>query len=625
MKKENLLLILLFGLSPNLFSQKVVFSEDFDGGIPSSWTASPVSSNDPLETKNVLWNWVTNEGNPNNNFWIDFYHLRSPTADNGFAIFDGAYLDAGPNSYLGRRGIASGPFVSDLISPVIDCSELETVAISFHQELYSNSVTCYIGVSKDGGRTWEFLPINESLSSGFSRGTKDYNAVQTINLTEYAAGEPDFRFCFRYDGSYFYWLIDDVVLSEIPEYDLAISDVRYPLTSYAQPASQFNGDTLRFGMSLSNLGLDDQKDVILKYSILDTSGQVYFADSTIKSSILSDLKNIPFEFSSYFIPQNFTPGHYLVKYEAYVEGQEDFTPTSNVAEMAFEVTESLFAKSYGSYFGAVDWGAGDGSFKMGNLYHTSKNADIELKATKAITAIDRGNSNSFSNNLPVKLYEIKPEVGPDWSGFDLNSDNSLILRGIGEHTFINETIADKVEITLLDIETLEEGVALNPGSRYILLLEFLGENSGLAMQLNNKFRYEPESTIAWGSGFNAWLIGSAGGFPTSNFGFVPIMDMVVESLQTTKVRQKQLPVSSLMLSPNPANHQLTIELSFEEPVEANLFIMDALGRVIWNMDFNNLLKERIQLPVSDMENGLYFMKVETQGGGYLVKRFTVQR
>jgi hypothetical protein len=221
---------------------------------------------------------------------------------------------------------------------------LQTVALSFHQELYSNPASTSIGVSKDGGLTWEFLPINEDVS-GFAGGTKDYNSVQTINLTKYGAGEPSFRFCFRYDGDYYYWLIDDVKLSELPEHDLAITNVRYPLTSYAQPASQINGDTLKFGMSVSNLGRTDETEVIMKYSVLDTSGQVYFTDSVSKASFLSVIKNLPFEFSTVYVPEGLMPGRYLVRYEVYVEGEEDFTPVSNVAELPFEVTENLFPKA----------------------------------------------------------------------------------------------------------------------------------------------------------------------------------------------------------------------------------------------------------------------------------------
>ncbi len=618
----SLTLALILASSPALFSQKVVLYEDFENGIPDNWTNSPVSSGTPDSTQLATWKWATNEGLPGSNFWLDFYHLRSPTAQNGFLIFDAALLDVGPNNYASGKGSVQRPFVSDIISPVINCSDLQTVALSFHQELYKLFVSTSIGVSKDGGLSWEFLPINEDISS-FSGGTKDYNSVKTIDLTEYAAGEADFKFCFRYDGDYYYWAIDDVKLSELPEHDLAITDVRYPLTSYAQPASQLNGDTLKFGMTVSNLGRTDETEVVLKYSVQDTFGQTYFVDSVSKASFLSVIKDLPFEFSSVYVPDDLSPGLYTVRYEVYISGEEDFTPASNVAELPFEVTENLFSKSYGDYYGSVDWGAGDGSFKMGNLYTTSPNSSETLVATKAVMAVDRSASTNIVDIVPVKLYEVKPEVGPDWSGFDISSDNSLILRGVGEYLFRNERFFDKVEVSLLDAETFEEGVVLNPGRRYILVAEFLGGNASLGMQMNNKISYEPESTIAWGSGFNEWLIGSAGGFPTSDFGFVPVMDMVVEAQQATNTERTQLPSSSMTLAPNPASDHLFIDFSFETPTDLVLSVINAQGQVLRRSGHAKEHQQRVQFDLTRLTNGIYFLRLET-GSGNLVKRFAVQ-
>jgi hypothetical protein len=618
----SLTLALTLAFSPLLFSQKVVLYENFEAGIPDDWTNSPVSSGTPDSTQLAVWKWTTNEGLPGSNFWLDFYHLRSPTAQNGFLIFDAAILDAGPNSYTDNAGPVQSPFVSDVISPVIDCSDLQTVALSFHQELYSNPASTSIGVSKDGGLTWEFLPINEDVS-GFAGGTKDYNSVQTINLTKYGAGEPSFRFCFRYDGDYYYWLIDDVKLSELPEHDLAITNVRYPLTSYAQPASQINGDTLKFGMSVSNLGRTDETEVIMKYSVLDTSGQIYFADSVSKTSFLSVIKDLPFEFSTVYVPEDLMPGQYMVRYEVYVAGEKDFTPVSNVAELPFEVTEGLFSKSYGDYYGSVDWGAGDGSFKMGNLYTTALNSSETLVATKAIMAVDRESSTNLVDIVPVKLYEVKPEVGPDWSGFDINSDNSLILRGVGDYLFGDEPFFEKVEVALLNAETLEEGVVLNPGRRYILVAEFLGDNASLGMQMNNKISYEPESTIAWGSGFNQWLIGSAGGFPTSDFGFVPIMDMVVETQQATNTERTPLPSSSMTLAPNPASDHLFIDFNFEKPTDFVLSVINAQGQVVQRSAYKSGLRERVEMDVNGWTPGVYFLRLVSRDG-QLVKKVVVE-
>ncbi|MCB0638172.1 MAG: hypothetical protein KDC54_16195, partial [Lewinella sp.] len=117
----------LFG-GAGLPAQTVVLTEDFSDGIPDSWTVQPVEAGNPDSLANALWLWADNEGLPGDEFWIEFYHMASPTKDNGFAIFAGAYLNNGgiltdhPDTV--GTGPAPQPHISDLITPIIDCSGL---------------------------------------------------------------------------------------------------------------------------------------------------------------------------------------------------------------------------------------------------------------------------------------------------------------------------------------------------------------------------------------------------------------------------------------------------------------------------------------------------------------------
>lgn len=598
-------------------AQNVVFSEDFDGQIPDNWIVSPVSSSNMDSVENAVWMWADNDGIPNDDYWLDFYHLQSPTANNGFAIFNVAYLDTGgiasDDPPTKGTGPAPAPLTSDLISPLIDCSSLQTVILSFHQELFRSGATTSIGISNDGGIYWDFIDINQNIGN-LGMGTKDYNSVTTVDLTDYAAGEPDVRFCFRYSGDWYYWLVDDVIISDIPEVDLAIENIRYPLKSYAQPASQIATDTLRFNITVSNQGTKDLNNVVKKVSVWDDQNNEIFSDSILTSVFPAGYSGISYDFPATFIPKDLVIGIYKVRYEVYADGQTDFLPKSNSAEVPFEVTQDTYAKDYGEYFTGISWTGGDGSFRMGNLFETGDNWTGGFKAVSATTAMCCAPDLS-GKTVPVLLYEVAPDVEPDWSNFKIDSNEDLIARGIGYHTFSDETFQDKVTIALNDIITEEAGVSLKPGTRYFLVAEFFDENADLAMQVSNKIEYpsDAESTVFWASGLNEWLIAGAGGLGVPPF--VPLMRMEI-AMDVTSLPDRYLPSTALGIYPNPASRRFIIrsKIPFLDDGQGLLTMSDTNGRILRRQPLGSGVFYEAEWEVEDLPPGIYFLRLSTPNG-----------
>ncbi|MCO6476320.1 MAG: T9SS type A sorting domain-containing protein, partial [Phaeodactylibacter sp.] len=498
-----------------------------------------------------------------------------------------------------------GPLNSELISPSIDCSALETVALSFHQRFYGNwgSDNTFIGVSTDGGQSWEYFNPNLYLLS-----TKDHQHVRTIDLTEFAARQEDVRLSFRYEGWYYYWLVDDIILSEKPAVDLAIEAPRYPLTSYAQPASLVGGDTMRFSLRLSNKGLSDPIDVVCKATVMDAGGNTIFSDSLFTPAVSFGEEEVSFGLPGYVLPDELGVGNYLVRYEAYSPEGDDFTPVNNTAELPFELTENLFAKDYGEYFGSIRWLPGD--FKMGNQYRTGNNWSGGFTATKAITKICC-QPNLSGSNVQVSLYQVKPEIEEDWSNFDYESDNSLILRGLGGYDFTDETFRDEVEIPLFDTETLEEGVHLDPGSRYFLMADFLGESNQLSIQISNKIEYprEENSLVFWNG--SVWFVFGSG--TPSAGSFVPVMRMEV-AMDVTGAVEQGLPANALQLSPNPASEFIQIEVKLPESSSCQLTLADAQGRILKMREYEGQPPQNLRWPVDQLSGGMYFLRLSTPDG-----------
>lgn len=620
MKKVFLFLSITACITPAL-TQTIIFSEDFDGGIPESWTINPISSGNPDSLENAVWKWATNESQMSSDYWIDFFYMDSPTASNGFAIFDAAFLDSGgiasDDPPTSGTGSAPTPLTSELILPTLDCSALETVAISFHQRYYRNNSVTRVGVSTDGGNSWDLVTPNLYLPS-----TKDYQHQKIIDLTPYAALEENVLIKFRYEGGYYYWAIDDVVVSELPEYDISIDEVLYPLHSYAQPASQVNSDTFDFSLKLTNHGRLAATEIVVQSSVLNDAGQVLFQDSTILAEVDTGTTELQVDLPQQFIPEELPVGNYEVQYEIYHANETDFTPINNLAVLPFEITEQRYAKNYGTYFGAGGWPFGD--YRLGNQYRTGKNWSGGFKATKVITQLCC-QPNISGKTVPFYLYKVRDEIAPDWSNFDNTSDNSLILVGYGSYSFTTEDFLDPVELFLFDAFTNESGVPLDPNSRYFLVAEFNEENSTLFMQIDHKidygYRLTDNSTVMW-NGSVWYLFGS--GTPSYGGGG-QILQMEI-SMDVSDQQWETVPSTALLISPNPAYDHINIGIDlkvFTSP-SFQLTLADATGRIIRQQVFEDLAQKNMTWPVDQLQSGVYFLRLSTSQGSR-TKKVVVQR
>lgn len=169
----------------------VVYYEDFSTGeIPEGWTV--VDNNGAGQ----VWRF----DNPGDRV------ILTSTADNGFAIFDSDYFAAEPGS-------------SDFISPVIDCSQLVKVGVSF--EHYFNHLSTSIGeifVSLDDGVNWTSLVQ-------YTADSQNGELVE-YDLTSIIAGESLVRFKFRYEGDdEWYWAIDDLTLFIPNDHDMMVTAI----------------------------------------------------------------------------------------------------------------------------------------------------------------------------------------------------------------------------------------------------------------------------------------------------------------------------------------------------------------------------------------------------------------
>jgi hypothetical protein len=178
------------------------YTEDFAGGIPAGWSNVDAAGN------GVVWT-ATTTGAVN----TDTLSTVGTTAANGYLIFDS---DGSGASVGGEDGI--------LTTSAIDCSGKPLVMLELN-EYFAQYVasTGVISVSNDS-TTWTEVHHAED---GLAGNTATLNPLAlAINISAVAGNQATVYIRFEYIGDWdYYWMIDDLVLSEPPSVNAAIVNV----------------------------------------------------------------------------------------------------------------------------------------------------------------------------------------------------------------------------------------------------------------------------------------------------------------------------------------------------------------------------------------------------------------
>ncbi len=268
---------------------------EFNGGL-NDWT---VASNDP----DALWVWDADGSASQGAYSSGGAPIQSASVANGAAAFDSDFYDNGGIAGNFGGGVAPAPQVGELISPIIDVTGYEYIAVKFTQRYRQFQSTCMIAYSIDGGTSWpDTVVINDDVL------TNDEATITKMSVPLPGGGNTNnFRFKFIYDANYYYWIIDDVSIVERPEFDLMLGDFFYSPSSYAQPISQITSDTMGFIVDFKNIGRSSQDDVVLKVDITKGSTVIYSDEINI-GTLPADSPDSTYFFEDTFIPDMLTTG-----------------------------------------------------------------------------------------------------------------------------------------------------------------------------------------------------------------------------------------------------------------------------------------------------------------------------
>lgn len=494
--------------------ESLIWSEDFSNGIPSTWTqqgsvATAIweyrgANTTPSNTSGSRGNFSGVNNNPPTNA-----PLASPTASNGFIIFDSGYLDNGGTSSFGS-GTAPSPHVGRLITDNIDLSNHPSVSLSLESYARRFYSEFYIAISTDGGQSYgdtiELFPLSVVGINGSTT-----NAVKsTFNISNIAGGQDSVRLMFLFDGTpgnangngYYFWMIDDIRIegasphsmrtvatnNQIPQDLIFNSDPNYPKygTMLDNQLVSIEGN-----LAVTNDGSATQTNVSLDIEVIDrNTGQLV----TTLSSVLGCNSLIPGDtcFWNELQTNNWTPPNQNAEYDLIYRVSSDSMQGSNalVSTDTFQlrVSDRIYSLDngvYGNFVGTNS--ANPNMISIGSLFSLEnedpdsaglgKNyihgAEMELSAASDSTAqlqfaIYDTAGFAFNNGFPAGSTPIFTK------NFTLNSNL------IGQRSFFSfETITPTDTIPL----------ALNTGS-YLLIVNFFPNAAGGLIRVSNSNTFD---------------------------------------------------------------------------------------------------------------------------------------
>lgn len=369
--------------------ETVIWSETFANGIPAGWSTSGTANGS--SNTNAVWVYRGQNTTPSNATGSRGAYagaptsgqlpILSPTASNGFVIFDSDFLDNNgiANNFCGTGALACSPHLSTLTTSSINLLQISNLELRFNQyyRRFGTAAT-FIDISTNGGVTWSnTITINSALAINASTAR---NSLVTVNISQFAANQSNVKLRFRFDGGYYFWQVDDIELVSVPKFSLT----REPIVA----TSKIDGksSSFVFGQSLECNGVISQRQIsslLLTGNVKNTGTNVLpnlklqvkvyrnnQVDTVLFSSTQASLQagiTASFPINSNYIPTD--TGVYALQYTILSD-----SATTKLDSLWFQLTKNQIgshfnvnSNSIGTSYNSTQWGTGSSVMQVFNL------------------------------------------------------------------------------------------------------------------------------------------------------------------------------------------------------------------------------------------------------------------
>ena len=381
-----LIAVLSLGVSR---AQTVIFTEDFHNGINPAWGNTGTANG--VANSWAKWRYTHNGSHGAYGSPTDF--INSATKANGFIIFDSDSLDNGGVAGAFGLGPAPAPQTVALTTTAIDVTGNPYCKLSFTQYFRNFQSTTVVGISTDSVN-WKLDTINASVAVNANTTNNNKVTVDLSPVINAGGVHNKVYISFIMDANYYFWMIDDINITTLPNNDLAIvsssgqsGNSGLGLFYASIPASE--ADSFLAVTKYGNIGQVTQTNTVANMKLLKNgvqSGSTYTTTPAVAQ--------LPYGIDTTDFTQFYTNGigKYIVAINVNSDSV-DYDPSNNADSVKFAVTDSVFSinnstiQNANAYF-LLRNNAGV-SYRLGTLFQLD-NADTVTSVTTALAGGAQG-------------------------------------------------------------------------------------------------------------------------------------------------------------------------------------------------------------------------------------------
>jgi hypothetical protein len=552
------------------------YSEDFDAMTildgSQGWTAA-------LQSGNVAFS-LTNTGPAN-------------TAGSSFVI--PALISNSPTQWILLDSDSDGASGADedatLKSDVIDLTVGGTVTVGpatplkleFEQffaewESGNNYDTLYIGITDDGGVTWNEVQI----SNGVGREGRANPEIISLNITPYALDVTQLQIRFRWDGNWAYgWQIDNVSIADLPPNDIMATavfrgDIVNAYMYSKVPQSQATEFVI--GVVARNVGFNNQTDIGFDWTITDPASGTTSGSSTSNLALLANAEQDTIWVSTGVTPTSL--GNYTIDFTV-TSDQVDDEPANNFKSDAYyELTTDIYGADYGSV--------------KTSFYNWSDNNNAEASIGTNFSIIANGVIGAIDAELDNDVRVVDQLIKYTIYKYNAGSDEYSYVAETDEYTTITSDQGSFVRLLFDNV------ITVTAGELYLACAGHLGGDPSAGFVMAGQV---PAGQVAGynESGTSPDLISSLANPSAAAVRLVMIDYSGVE---------ENINSEGVSIYPNPTNSNINIELTYSNSENTLINVMDITGKVVKAIDLGIVNgTETVSIPLEGLSNGIYFVEV----------------
>ncbi|MCX7743773.1 MAG: T9SS type A sorting domain-containing protein [Flavobacteriales bacterium] len=605
-----------------------IYYEDFGGGsnssswVPTGWTNSGINDPDatweyrgPLTTPN---NTIGSRGPCMNSATV----LNSPTVGNGFFIFDSNYLDDPGTTCAGAlgSGVAPAPHRGELTTDIISTVGYSNVMLVFNYYIRDFQGQQIVEISTNGGTSW-----TQVWEAGLQpNGQTSLSAKAEILLPPAAANNANLKIRFVFDGRYYAWMLDDVMLVVPNANDLRSTNTEFLIDDFWSYLLFTGGDSsttqpthiplnaldsvqgIGFYQNYENIGSTAQTNVRTTVNVTLNGSSVYTGNSIgITAPVYgSGLLNYVDTWKPSLV------GKYIFTYTIQ-QNETDANQQNNIGRDSLVVTDSVYAREWfpvnsGLVASGLD-DEGDAAFaNQGTEYFTIANL-VDLPSGDTVTSI--------SFRIDPAETRAGAIISVNVLDFQRNPVFPSFPDGI-EYTITSQDLTNQwIHIPFYSIPLSER---ILPASRYYAAVSLVDNISG---QKDMSIRYY--NNLPYGT-----IIKRPNGNPIWAFytGVCAVIRLNFARFFPFSIEENVEPTIQLNNFPNPATNQTTIAFTLKQSTEATLRIADLTGKIIFSQNLG-LCQEglnQIKVDLSGLTNGIYLYTLQA-GEHELTRKMSIQK